>query len=223
MLRTPRWGRGSASRGSACHHQRVADLTMWRRAVRRGVGNPAGNRHHTRHLLNQEFMQALLLHFRQHGKKAIEKVAREQPAAYLKILALLVPREHKVEQANFTQGPILISGAQNHFWSLRRWRRRERSVKERAWPEGGRALFCCTSCNGNVLGIFRCSIFRCGISGRGGGLFWVTSFRKKFIGSRGEAPCVASIYWRWPATRCTRRRGELCRGCRGCSALEELL
>src|SRR5215469_10774042 len=45
-------------------------------------------------------MQALLLHFRQHGKKAIEKVAREQPAAYLKVLALLVPREHKVEQSN---------------------------------------------------------------------------------------------------------------------------
>jgi hypothetical protein len=33
-------------------------------------------------------MQALLLHFRQHGKKAIEKVAREQPASYLKILGL---------------------------------------------------------------------------------------------------------------------------------------
>src|SRR5215831_14922134 len=63
-------------------------------------GNLHGNRHHTRHLLNQEFMQALLLHFRQHGKKAIEKVAREQPASYLKILALLVPREHKVEQSN---------------------------------------------------------------------------------------------------------------------------
>jgi hypothetical protein len=45
-------------------------------------------------------LQALLLHFRQHGKKAIEKVAREQPAAYLKILALLVPREHKVEHRN---------------------------------------------------------------------------------------------------------------------------
>src|SRR6516165_6323040 len=63
-------------------------------------GNPHGNRHHTRHLLNQEFIQALLLHFREHGKKAIEKVAREQPASYLKILALLVPREHKVEQSN---------------------------------------------------------------------------------------------------------------------------
>ena len=63
-------------------------------------GNPHGNRHRTRHLLNQEFMQALLLHFRQHGKKAIEKVAREQPASYLKILSLLVPREHKVEHSN---------------------------------------------------------------------------------------------------------------------------
>jgi hypothetical protein len=35
-------------------------------------GNPLGNRHHSRHLLNQEFIQALLLHFRQHGKKAID-------------------------------------------------------------------------------------------------------------------------------------------------------
>src|SRR5262245_38099105 len=68
---------------------------------RQGVsGNPHGNRHRTRHLLNQEFMQALLLHFRQHGKQAIEKVAREQPASYLKILGLLVPREHKVEHPN---------------------------------------------------------------------------------------------------------------------------
>jgi len=63
-------------------------------------GNPLGNSHRTRHLLNQEFMQALLLNFRHEGKKAIEKVAREQPASYLKILSLLVPREHKVEHSN---------------------------------------------------------------------------------------------------------------------------
>jgi hypothetical protein len=62
-------------------------------------GNPHGNRHHSRHLLNQEFIQALLLHFREHGKKAIEKVAREQPASYLKILALLVPREMKFQHS----------------------------------------------------------------------------------------------------------------------------
>ena len=62
-------------------------------------GNPGGNRHRTRHLLNQEFMEALLLNFRHQGKKAIEKVARNQPAAYLKILALLVPRELQVEHS----------------------------------------------------------------------------------------------------------------------------
>ena len=62
-------------------------------------GNPHGNRHRTRHLLNQEFMQALLLNFRHEGKKAIEKVARNQPAAYLKILALLVPREMKLDHS----------------------------------------------------------------------------------------------------------------------------
>jgi histidinol dehydrogenase len=63
-------------------------------------GNPHGNRHRTRHLLNQEFMQALLLNFRHQGKKAIEKVARNQPGVYLKILALLVPREMQVEHTN---------------------------------------------------------------------------------------------------------------------------
>ena len=67
---------------------------------RQGVsGNPHGNRHRTRHLLNQEFMQALLLNFRHEGKKAIEKVARNQPGVYLKILALLVPREMKLEHS----------------------------------------------------------------------------------------------------------------------------
>ena len=33
------------------------------------------------------------------GKKAIEKVARNQPGVYLKILALLVPRELKLEHS----------------------------------------------------------------------------------------------------------------------------
>ena len=55
---------------------------------RQGVsGNPHGNRHHTRHLLNAEFLQALLLNFRHEGKKAIEKVARNNPRVYFKILA----------------------------------------------------------------------------------------------------------------------------------------
>lgn len=43
---------------------------------------------------------ALLRDFSKHGEKAIAKVRQTQPAAYLKILALLVPREHKVEHRN---------------------------------------------------------------------------------------------------------------------------
>ena len=62
------------------------------------VGGPVGSRH--RQQLNGEFIAALLRDFRHGGPKAIERVRRTQPAAYLKILALLVPREHKVEQSN---------------------------------------------------------------------------------------------------------------------------
>jgi len=54
--------------------------------------------------LNGEFIAALLRDFRHGGPKAIERVRRTQPAAYLKILALLVPREHKVEHSNPLKG-----------------------------------------------------------------------------------------------------------------------
>src|SRR5215468_6430208 len=37
--------------------------------------------------------------FRQGGRKAIEKVMRNQPAVFLKLLVLLVPREMKVEHS----------------------------------------------------------------------------------------------------------------------------
>jgi hypothetical protein len=62
------------------------------------AGGPVGPRH--RQQLNGEFIAALLRDFRHGGPKAIERVRRTQPAAYLKILALLCPREHKVEHRN---------------------------------------------------------------------------------------------------------------------------
>jgi uncharacterized membrane protein len=62
------------------------------------LGAPVGSRH--RQQLNGEFIAALLRDFRQGGPRAIERVRRTQPASYLKILALLVPREHKVEHSN---------------------------------------------------------------------------------------------------------------------------
>ena len=62
------------------------------------AGGPVGPRH--RQQLNGEFIAALLRDFRHGGPKAIERVRRTQPAAYLKILTLLCPREHQVEHRN---------------------------------------------------------------------------------------------------------------------------
>jgi hypothetical protein len=47
--------------------------------------------------LSEEVICALLRDFRKHGEKAIARVRRDHPAAYLKVLALLIPRDIKVE------------------------------------------------------------------------------------------------------------------------------
>ena len=54
----------------------------------------------SRNRLSEEVICALLRDFQQHGQKAIAKVRRDQPGVYLKVLALLIPREHKNEQSN---------------------------------------------------------------------------------------------------------------------------
>ena len=43
---------------------------------------------------------ALLRDFRKHGEKAIAEVRRKQPGVYLKVLALLIPRQDKLEHTN---------------------------------------------------------------------------------------------------------------------------
>src|SRR5262245_63707171 len=72
---------------------------MWH-SRSRSLGNPAGRLRGSRNRLSEAVISALLRDFSKHGEKAIAKVRRTQPAAYLKCLALLVPREHKVEQSN---------------------------------------------------------------------------------------------------------------------------
>ena len=69
-----------------------------RKQLAKGVG--AGRLRGSRNKLSEAVICALLRDFSKHGEKAIAKVRRTQPAAYLKILALLVPREHKVEHRN---------------------------------------------------------------------------------------------------------------------------
>ena len=71
-----------------------------------GSGTPRGpyapSRERAR--FSSEFISALLRDFRQGGPAAIAKVRRYQPAAYMKICALLVPRELKLEHSGGVKG-----------------------------------------------------------------------------------------------------------------------
>jgi hypothetical protein len=63
-------------------------------------GNPRGpyDSSRQRARFSAEFIAALRRDFQQGGPAAIAKVRKYQPAAYMKICALLVPRELKIEQ-----------------------------------------------------------------------------------------------------------------------------
>ena len=62
-------------------------------------GNLSGNVHRSRHALNADTIREMHLAFRRGGRKAIDKVMRNQPAVFLKLLVLLVPRDMKVEHS----------------------------------------------------------------------------------------------------------------------------
>jgi hypothetical protein len=62
-------------------------------------GNPGGSLEATRRSFNRDFLLALAADFKKHGAAAIEKVREQQPAAYMKICALLVPREMTLEHS----------------------------------------------------------------------------------------------------------------------------
>src|SRR5215813_1000195 len=59
-------------------------------------GSPGGSLEATRRSFNKDFLLALAADFKMHGAAAIKKVREQQPAAYMKICALLVPREMEV-------------------------------------------------------------------------------------------------------------------------------
>ena len=61
--------------------------------------NATGNVHRSRHSLNADTIREMHLAFKEGGRAAINKVMRNQPAVFLKLLVLLVPREMKVEHS----------------------------------------------------------------------------------------------------------------------------
>lgn len=58
------------------------------------VGNSGGGRRKgSRNKLSETFLETVARDFAEHGAEAIERVRRDNPEAYLKIIAWLVPRE----------------------------------------------------------------------------------------------------------------------------------
>src|SRR5215467_7699451 len=62
-------------------------------------GNLGGNAQRSRHALNADTIREMHLAFRRGGRKAIDEVMKQQPAVFLKLLVLLVPRDMRVEHS----------------------------------------------------------------------------------------------------------------------------
>jgi hypothetical protein len=62
-------------------------------------GNPGGSPEATRRAFNKRFLLDLAEDWQQHGREVFKRVRRESPASYLKVCAMLVPREFQVEHS----------------------------------------------------------------------------------------------------------------------------
>jgi hypothetical protein len=63
-------------------------------------GNPGGSPDAVRRVVNKAFLQDMAIAWRKHGAKALDRVAKDHPAAFCKMFTLLVPREMKIEHSN---------------------------------------------------------------------------------------------------------------------------
>src|SRR3954447_14269479 len=64
-------------------------------------GNPRGRPKGARNRLGEEFLAELYNAFETNGRAAIERVVEEDPAAFLRIIASLVPKEVKSPSSSF--------------------------------------------------------------------------------------------------------------------------
>ena len=62
-------------------------------------GNPGGSPEATRRAFNKRFLLDLAEDWQQHGREVFKRVRRESPASYLKVCAMLVPKELKMEHS----------------------------------------------------------------------------------------------------------------------------
>lgn len=64
-------------------------------------GNPNGRPKGSRNKLGEAFLSALHDDFTQHGVEAIQRTREENPAAYLKVVASLLPQQIEIKESAF--------------------------------------------------------------------------------------------------------------------------
>src|SRR5262244_1284937 len=73
--------------------------TMDTKPEHNASGNPGGSPEATRRAFNKRFLLDLAEDWQQHGREVFKRVRRESPASYLKVCAMLVPKELKMEHS----------------------------------------------------------------------------------------------------------------------------
>jgi hypothetical protein len=66
-------------------------------------GNPKGRPKGARQKLGEAFLEALHEDFSEHGVKAIQKVREEKPEQYLRVIAMILPKDINLNLASDTE------------------------------------------------------------------------------------------------------------------------
>ena len=61
----------------------------------KGPGRPKG----ARNKFSEFFVESFAAHFEEHGAEAFDRVYKEQPAVYLKLAAMLVPKDFNLKHS----------------------------------------------------------------------------------------------------------------------------
>ena len=71
-------------------------------------GNPNGRPKGSKNLISEDFLQSFHAVWEKHGAEALETMARERPAEFVKVAASLIPRDFHIQQSTKEQPRIQI-------------------------------------------------------------------------------------------------------------------